>query len=588
LLTCLLIQAAGPPLASSEVNALFRLRFPDVDSSTLAAIFSISVDNCTYYIQSTLMKEYGYTLLKSEHFLTVTCDPRTFCFDTIQQAIKRVEAKIEAVPSVPACLNTMKRPNIVKRVTSSNNPFSAKLPLSNSHSPYLSSVPTLTPSVIQLPPGTGSTNVHNMLSNFSPFSGTNASSMIHGPPVQQGQNIPTQLVYPPLQSLILPPKATSVIHGPPIAPPIASSSSSISRSKESTKPGPDIPSGTRCNKEYEEHYCRDWNLRFLGNCSHTHLYRSGIHRKVESKQDYSLEELNPDTVEYDEQSIIFSGAWMLSNRPIIKKIEKVICPKLEDYYEDTKVRMTKKYSKYCTPRFLFHGTCEAIHEIVFQYGLQAPSDYEVSPNCLKCGHLHGKILTSTCLKNCEHCAGSTSIKHTWKNCHMFGLGIYFADQSSKADIYVRDKLGKKVDKGKKMLVVGVLLGETHIIHSLKTKDDLHDIIEAPNGKDSIMAVGQGRKSVPHFQVMNNECTTSFSSYQIRISPTHQLTQFESNALFAHRLMSNFMCLSFRSFIPSRHYFQSKTNSPMLFDHLRSGIGLLVSLQHFPPQKSKKK
>lgn len=90
---------------------------------------------------------------------------------------------------------------------------------------------------------------------------------------------------------------------------------------------------------------------------------------------------------------------------------------------------------------------------------------------------------------------------------MYGLGIYFADQSSKSDRYVSDKSGAKDHKTKrKMLVVEVMLGECYEVETLKTQDEFHDYIEPPDGKDSIMAIGKpGAKS--GYEVLNNECTS---------------------------------------------------------------------------------
>jgi len=89
---------------------------------------------------------------------------------------------------------------------------------------------------------------------------------------------------------------------------------------------------------------------------------------------------------------------------------------------------------------------------------------------------------------------------------MYGLGIYFADLSSKSDGYVTDKSGTKgVKTGRKMLVVEVMLGECYECKPLNTLDEFHDHIEPPNGKDSIMAIGMKTQATKGFEVIDNEC-----------------------------------------------------------------------------------
>jgi hypothetical protein len=226
---------------------------------------------------------------------------------------------------------------------------------------------------------------------------------------------------------------------------------------------------------------------------------------VESKGKHTLTELNKDEGAYHAVETSFKGAWKLPGKtPVITKIERIYCPKLEEYYQASMTLLEMK--GFGLTRTLYHGTCEANFEVLFEHGLQPPSDYEVSPNCKSCGHLSGKIATSTCLKNCPHCAGEGAKRHQWNQCHMFGLGIYFADQTSKSDQYISDIKGNKsAVTGRKMLVVEVLLGDCHQVSQLKEKHEYHDFVTAPNGKDSIMAVGLGYKNSTGLSVINNEC-----------------------------------------------------------------------------------
>jgi hypothetical protein len=201
----------------------------------------------------------------------------------------------------------------------------------------------------------------------------------------------------------------------------------------------------------------------------------------------------------------FLGNWKLPSKPTIVSIEQIHSPDLEEHF----LKVDKKLSsrdKAASTRLLYHGTCEAKFETILQYGLQPPADYEINPSCKKCGYLANKSgsKTSTCLTDCERCAGKDAVRHVWNKCHMFGLGIYFADQSSKADRYVSDTKGNSDSKIRKLLVVKVCLGVTHQVDALKRQDEMHDLVVAPKGKDSIMAVGQGPNARAQYEVINHE------------------------------------------------------------------------------------
>lgn len=219
----------------------------------------------------------------------------------------------------------------------------------------------------------------------------------------------------------------------------------------------------------------------------------------------ALVNLKANSPEYITTSKEFIGAWKLSGaKPVITKIELIKAPYLEELFKPMELELEKKLVS-TGRRTLYHGTHEANLPRVLTHGLSPPSDYEVSPNCKAWGHI--KMASSPCTLECQECAGQNAVRHKWNKCHMFGLGIYFADQSSKSDRYVSRPDGAPVEKERKMLVVEVLLGSCYEIQELKTPDQLHDYVAAPDGYDSIMAIGTSTAK-QGLQVLNNECTYS--------------------------------------------------------------------------------
>jgi len=134
---------------------------------------------------------------------------------------------------------------------------------------------------------------------------------------------------------------------------------------------------------------------------------------------------------------------------------------------------------------LFHGTAEPNLELIFKHGFVPPSDCNPDPLCKKSGHL-AKI--SSCTTLCDTTCHLCKFKHVWHKCHMFGLGVYFADQSSKSDIYVSDmNRNKKTRKSRKLLYCTVELGKCERVKDLSTADELHDRVLPKAGHDSIYA-----------------------------------------------------------------------------------------------------
>ena len=268
-------------------------------------------------------------------------------------------------------------------------------------------------------------------------------------------------------------------------------SSSTSKSVATLRPN-------QCPHEHSG-YCRSRNLAFSKKCTfedHT------VEREMAPAMLEVLEHRSEEfvTIERD-----FKANWRHSKSTVtVTKIEKVTCnAQLEEAFKATKLSMERR-NIMSSQRQLYHGTHADNINNVLKTGFQPPSDYVIHPECPTWGHYHDKgLLTSPCLSDCAHCAKPPhSKRHVWNKCHMYGLGIYFADQSSKSDIYVRPK---DMTTGKRMLLVDVLLGDPHHADYLPKEDAYHDLVIAPDGKDSIIAIGTPNATAQR-QVANNECT----------------------------------------------------------------------------------
>lgn len=163
---------------------------------------------------------------------------------------------------------------------------------------------------------------------------------------------------------------------------------------------------------------------------------------------------------------------------------------------------------------LYHGTAEAAIDSLIHNGFRPPADYCASPDCPVSKVLSPKS-PSLCDSNCMHC---TTKRHQWDQCHMYGLGVYFADAAHKSDRYVKNRDGKKDHaSGRKMLLCDVHLGKFwHVDAQLGTVHEMHDQIIPPGRCDSTFVSGVGSK-VPYaakgqLAVMHNEYVV-FHPYQ---------------------------------------------------------------------------
>ena len=186
----------------------------------------------------------------------------------------------------------------------------------------------------------------------------------------------------------------------------------------------------------------------------------------------------------------------------VTSIQKIENKTLETMYKlkSEEIRNRRKIEEISNfEPYLYHGTTEQALNSIMTYGINIPSDYKADPTC----PVSGKLPISICKNDCKLC---TQARHCWGNCHMYGLGAYFADKSVKSDRYVYDTNGAKDHKtGRKMLVCKLFPGKVKTIDThLNKQDQHHDDILPPSGYDSVFAKGLGSNAKVGFSVINSE------------------------------------------------------------------------------------
>jgi len=209
-------------------------------------------------------------------------------------------------------------------------------------------------------------------------------------------------------------------------------------------------------------YCRGRNLRFVDPCWCDH---ANVPTQLAG---YTLEPLDLEGAKADEIINNFCKTMTGARVTAINIVNNETLSKLHDKYKNY---LQTKNSEDPKVIELYHGTNNNILDVVYTDGLQPPSDTAPAEECEVSG---GKGLSTTlCNNNCTKCVQ----RHTWKHCHMFGLGIYLADQALKSHRYVSEPV--KTSCGNscfRMVLCSVAMG--HVLQldgELKKPDSMHDV-----------------------------------------------------------------------------------------------------------------
>jgi len=275
-------------------------------------------------------------------------------------------------------------------------------------------------------------------------------------------------------------------HSTPHSSPYSSHSisSPSSHSYHSTPSPQPKPSNYVC----ENQACRYNNIKFLGKCKY-------IHTTVPSptkNATFSLDDVHP--AKHSEIKDKFAASFPGATFHSVKKINNSTIYNLFTIRQE-QIRQKRKG---LPPHDLelYHGTDHNIIDQIMKSGFSLPADYEGDPNCPTSSKRVGK--TSLCDINCKLC---TQHPHKWNQCHMYGLGIYFADLAKKSNGYVTNTpTGAK----KKMLLCRVELGHSEKIDKdLTNPDERHNQYLPKHTYDSITVEGHQNPS-KQLGVINNE------------------------------------------------------------------------------------
>jgi len=185
------------------------------------------------------------------------------------------------------------------------------------------------------------------------------------------------------------------------------------------------------------HFCRGWNIRghhsWQWGCPFDHPEKS----RATFGATYSFLPVVGGTAKYDEietdlsLTAPFTSSSGHAGTPRIVAVQRVVNKKLERLYEERRGFLHDKQG-FVVEKELWHGTsCKALPELL-THGLQPPSDTSA---CAECPRSGGKgLCTSLCGTDCRKCREP----HAWGHCHMYGLGVYLADQAQKSHRYVRE------------------------------------------------------------------------------------------------------------------------------------------------------
>jgi len=223
--------------------------------------------------------------------------------------------------------------------------------------------------------------------------------------------------------------------------------------------------GQQCPR-YIANYCRGANLRYTHPCRCDHPARS---------TDRAVFKLTPIDLTGAKGTEIcdkfMSSAPFHNGNPRIIGIKAIQNRELSRCHQEYRQYLTNKHDEEPVEQELYHGTNNNILDVLYQHGLQPPSDCNASDACPRSG---GKGLTTTlCDNTCPHCTE----KHEWARCHMYGLGIYLGDMAQKSNRYVSqhktDKHGRKTCK---MIVCSVLGKAFQIEGHLTSGTIMHDVV----------------------------------------------------------------------------------------------------------------
>ncbi|KAJ9448230.1 hypothetical protein DIPPA_22992 [Diplonema papillatum] len=249
-------------------------------------------------------------------------------------------------------------------------------------------------------------------------------------------------------------------------------------------------------------FCRAWNLRghrdWTEACSFKHSLESF------PTYDAAVSYAEVTGAKLHEISRLFGSVG------IISKVQRIVNKAQEEAYESRRAFLSDKGGA-VLEKDLWHGTNAAALDTILKRGVQCPSDTKPSPAC---GVSGGKNLCTTlCGTDCEHCVEP----HEWNLCHMFGLGVYLADDAQKSNRYVvpdgngrRAMIRCRVNLGSPYRIEANLLDQRAMHDFVRCEDpaalvdQVHDTWDTAKAHDSYYIKGLGGRAKPGYGCINSE------------------------------------------------------------------------------------
>jgi len=213
-------------------------------------------------------------------------------------------------------------------------------------------------------------------------------------------------------------------------------------------------------------FCRGHNLRHTHPCFCDHPPRATEHAR------FRFEPIDLDGAKGTEICEKFmASAPFHTGQPRIMGIRAIKNETLSKCHEEYRKYLTTKHMEEPAVQELYHGTNNNILDVLYQHGLQPPSDCDASDACPRSGRKG--LCTTLCDNTCPHCTK----KHEWSRCHMYGLGIYLADMAQKSHRYCsQPKIGANGRQVYRMIVCSVLGKSFQIEGHLKGDRCMHDVV----------------------------------------------------------------------------------------------------------------
>jgi len=197
-------------------------------------------------------------------------------------------------------------------------------------------------------------------------------------------------------------------------------------------------------------YCRGWNLHGTGEWHHKcpFAHPAELFPTYGARRELRMERIGRGTAEWDkiEGELVGCGRFKQcgdggkGGKPKLLEIVQVVNRRLATQYAARKAYLESTHEQVAEAELWYGAHSDSLEEVI-THGLQPPADVLPSQACgrSRCAG------TCMCDNRCAHCTKP----RVYDGSHKYGLGVYLADQPSKAHQKVRgatvEKLGPQGD-----------------------------------------------------------------------------------------------------------------------------------------------